>query len=36
MQATPFRSLFLIDILRLAYSTDCAAKSDADVDGHRG
>jgi hypothetical protein len=36
MQAAPFRSLFLIDLLGLAYATDCAAKTDADVDGHRG
>ena len=36
MQATPFGSLFLIDLLCLADTADRAAKTDADVDGHRG
>jgi hypothetical protein len=35
MQAAPLRSLFLIDLLRLAYAADGAAKPDANVDGHR-
>jgi hypothetical protein len=35
MQPASLRSLFLIDPLLLAHATDCAAKPDADVDGHR-
>ena len=35
VQPTPFCSLFLIDLLFLSYAADCAAKPDADVEGHR-
>jgi hypothetical protein len=35
MQSAPFRSFLLVDPLRLAYAADCAAKTDADIDGHR-
>ena len=35
MQPASLRSLFLIDLLFLANATDCAAKTDADIEGHR-
>ena len=34
MQSASFRSFFLIDLLLLAYATDCATKTDADIEGH--
>jgi hypothetical protein len=35
MQPATLGSLFLIDLLFLAHATDCAAKTDADIDWHR-
>jgi hypothetical protein len=34
MQPASLRSLFLIDLLLLAYATNRAAETDADVEGH--
>lgn len=36
VQPAPLSRLFLINLLALAYTTDCAAKPDADIEWHRG
>jgi hypothetical protein len=35
MQPASLRSLFLNDLLLLAYAADSATKTDTDVEGHR-
>ena len=36
MKPASLGSLFLVDALFLAYPANCAAKANADIDGHSG